>query len=107
MRRGRRALLVLAPVLVGAAFGIGWRFSSDMQRARAHAARLPAFEIPVEHPQATYRQALEAHFPSQHLAIDAWFEQPHAATSRRRVRRRPTGGSTTVTTSAASGRPLS
>jgi 2-hydroxy-6-oxonona-2,4-dienedioate hydrolase len=39
MRRGCRALLVLAPVLVGAAFLIGWRFSSDMQRARAHAAQ--------------------------------------------------------------------
>jgi 2-hydroxy-6-oxonona-2,4-dienedioate hydrolase len=39
MRRGRRALLVLALVLPGAAFLIGWRFSSDMQRARAHAAQ--------------------------------------------------------------------
>jgi 2-hydroxy-6-oxonona-2,4-dienedioate hydrolase len=38
-RRGRGALLVLALVFVGAALLIGWRFSSDMQRARAHAAQ--------------------------------------------------------------------
>jgi 2-hydroxy-6-oxonona-2,4-dienedioate hydrolase len=39
MRRGPRVLLVLALVLMGAAFLIGWLFSSDMQRARAHAAQ--------------------------------------------------------------------
>ena len=36
-RRGVLALLALA--LVGAALLIGWRFDSDMQRARAHAAQ--------------------------------------------------------------------
>jgi 2-hydroxy-6-oxonona-2,4-dienedioate hydrolase len=39
MRRGRRALLVLVLALMGVAVLIGWRFSSDMQRARAHAAQ--------------------------------------------------------------------
>jgi 2-hydroxy-6-oxonona-2,4-dienedioate hydrolase len=41
MRRGSRAMLVLvlALALVGAVFLTGWFFSSDMQRARAHAAQ--------------------------------------------------------------------
>jgi 2-hydroxy-6-oxonona-2,4-dienedioate hydrolase len=56
MRRGRRAPLVLALVLVGAAFLIGWRFSSDMQRARAHAAQgsvlLPTRCGPIEYQEA-------------------------------------------------------
>ena len=39
MGRGRGALLILAAVLAGAAFLIGWRFSGDLQRARAHAAQ--------------------------------------------------------------------
>ena len=41
MRRGSRATLVLVLALapVGAVFLIGWFFSSDMQRARAHAAQ--------------------------------------------------------------------
>ena len=38
-RRGGYALLVLALALVGAAILTGWLFSSDMQRARAHAAQ--------------------------------------------------------------------
>jgi all-trans-retinol 13,14-reductase len=41
--------------------------------------RLPGFEFAIEHPQAAYRQALEARFPSQHSAIDGWFKQLDAA----------------------------
>src|ERR1043165_4117934 len=37
--------------------------------------RLPGFEFAIAHPQAAYRQALETRFPSQHAAIQAWFEQ--------------------------------
>ncbi len=52
-RGGRRALLVLAMVLVGAAFLIGWIFSSDMQRARAHSVQgsvlLPTRCGPIEY----------------------------------------------------------
>ena len=39
MSRGRKALLVLALLLVGAALLIGWRFGSDMQRARVRAVQ--------------------------------------------------------------------
>ena len=41
--------------------------------------RLPGFEFGIEHPQAAYRQALEARFPSQRTAIAVWFEQLDAA----------------------------
>ena len=37
--------------------------------------RLPGFEFGIEHPQAAFRQALEARFPSQQTVIKAWFEQ--------------------------------
>ena len=52
MGRGRGALLILAAVLAGAAFLVGWRFSGDLERARAHAAQgsvlLPTRCGPIE-----------------------------------------------------------
>ncbi len=41
--------------------------------------RLPGFEFAIEHPEAAYRQALCAHFPTQREAIDRWFEEMHAS----------------------------
>jgi all-trans-retinol 13,14-reductase len=41
--------------------------------------RLPGFEFGIEHPRAAFRQALEARFPAQRVAIKAWFEQLDAA----------------------------
>ena len=41
--------------------------------------RLPGFEFGIEHPQAAFRQALEARFPAQQAAIKAWFKQLDAA----------------------------
>ena len=41
--------------------------------------RLPEFEFGIEHPQAAFRQALEARFSAQQAAIKAWFEQLDAA----------------------------
>ncbi len=41
--------------------------------------RLPGFEFGIQHPQAAFRQALEARFPSQQAAIGTWFDQLDAA----------------------------
>ena len=41
--------------------------------------RLPGFEFGIEHPQAAFREALEARFPGQRAVITAWFEQLDAA----------------------------
>ena len=41
--------------------------------------RLPGFEFGIEHPQAAFREALQARFPAQQAAITAWFEQLDAA----------------------------
>jgi all-trans-retinol 13,14-reductase len=41
--------------------------------------RLPGFEFAIEHPQAAYRQALQARFPAQQAVIDRWFEEMDAA----------------------------
>ena len=41
--------------------------------------RLPGFEFGIEHPQAAYRQALQARFPAQQAAIERWFEEMDAA----------------------------
>ena len=41
--------------------------------------RLPGFEFGIGHPQAAFRNALEARFPAQKAAIKAWFEQLDAA----------------------------
>ncbi len=56
MRRTSVAVVVTAIVLVAAASLMGWRFSSDMQRARAHAAQgsmlLPTRCGPIEYQEA-------------------------------------------------------
>ena len=36
--------------------------------------RLPGFEFGIEYPQAAFRKALDARFPAQNAAIQAWFE---------------------------------
>lgn len=41
--------------------------------------RLPGFEFGIEHPQAAFRDALQARFPERQAAITAWFEQLDAA----------------------------
>lgn len=41
--------------------------------------RLPGFEFAIEHPQAAYRQALHARFPTQRAAIESWFDQMDAS----------------------------
>ena len=41
--------------------------------------QLPGFEFAIEHPQAAYRQALQARFPAQQAAIERWFEEMDAS----------------------------
>lgn len=41
--------------------------------------RLPGLEFAIEHPEATFRQALQARFPTQRAAINTWFEEMSAS----------------------------